>query len=135
MQVPETETQKDELPERSSFGLTRVWEDEKLFTKLDPDERQKRHRRFNTIDLDSSSSQKRKKGHHHRLDPLQFCTISTYHNSMIQPRSKGFIDFGLQTKRPNFPTHRAHEHRFQYLNHMPTPLSANKHVPQWDFSK
>ena len=54
---------------------------------------------------------------------------------MTQPRSTGFIDFDLQTKRPAFPVNKAHEHRFQYLNHFPTPISKAKHVPQWDFKK
>ena len=54
---------------------------------------------------------------------------------MTQPRSTGFIDFDLQTKRPAFPVHKAHEHRFQYLNHFPQPLSMAKHVPQMNFTK
>lgn len=69
------------------------------------------------------------------MDHSPMPTMNTFHQTMTQPRSKGFIDFDLQLKRPAFPLGKAHEHRFQYLNHFPTPISKNKHTPSMQFEK
>lgn len=71
--------------------------------------------------------------HNHKFDSAPMNTINTFHQTMLQPRSTGFIDFNLQTKRPAFPINKAHEHRFQYLNHFPETLSTAKHVPRLNF--
>lgn len=63
-------------------------------------------------------------------DPQKF---SSFTNTINYPRSTGFIDFDMQTKRPAFPTNKAHEHRFQNLEHFPPTLSATRRVQQTSF--
>ena len=57
------------------------------------------------------------------IDGGKFTSMNTYHMSITQKRSTGFIDFNLQMKRPSFPVNHAHEHRFQYLDPFPKPLT------------
>ena len=50
-------------------------------------------------------------------------------------RTTGFICFDLQTKRPEFPESKAHEQRFDNLDHFPKALSSTKQVQQVYFNK
>ena len=65
-------------------------------------------------------------------DPQNF---SSFTHDIRYPRSTGFIDFNLQMKRPAFTINKAHEHRFQYIDHFPDPHSGVKSVPKTNFKK
>mmetsp|Transcript_37146 Transcript_37146/g.48852 ORF Transcript_37146/g.48852 Transcript_37146/m.48852 type:complete len:108 (+) Transcript_37146:130-453(+) len=68
--------------ERSSKVLNRMWDDEKFFTRQETDHVKGHSRRFHSLDAGSADVMAQKKGkgaHQHRLDPLNFCTMSTYH--------------------------------------------------------
>ena len=81
--------------------------------------------------FDAASSNRR----HSTLDRNDRKTMgySSFNTQSTYPRSTGFIDFGLQTERPPFPTNKINEHRFQYLNHFPKNMSTTRPTPQVHF--
>ena len=115
--------------------LNRVWENEEYFTKKEQENIDGVKRRFNSMGDSSMRRTRKDPMHNHKIDFGQLSSMNTFHQTMLQPRSTGFIDFDLQTKRPDLTVHKAHEHRFQYLNHFPDPLSTTKHVPMVSFKK
>ena len=99
---------KDATPERSSRILNKVWENEKYFNKKDEAHVVGMQKRFASLEM----SGRKEPFHDHRLNMSIGTTMNTFHQTMTQPRSTGFIDFDKQTKRAPFPVHKAHEHRF-----------------------
>lgn len=78
---PRTEEAGTATEEGSSKVLNRMWDDDRFFTRQQETEKGQ-SKRWRSIDTGSellNADQKAKRSNTHRLDPINFCTISTYH--------------------------------------------------------